>query len=63
MGTTPTPRTATIYEFPRKARAAAIGSWQGKGMADARTRAPAVDFGSGWYHEAAIREAEHPIKP
>jgi hypothetical protein len=55
------PTSAKIYQFPRKASVAA--SREIKPAMDHRMRAvPTVDFGSGWYHEAAI-QAERARKP
>jgi hypothetical protein len=55
------PTSAKIYQFPRKASGAA--SREIKPTMDHRMRAvPTVDFGSGWYHEAAI-QAERARKP
>jgi hypothetical protein len=53
--------TAKIYQFPaggRAGRATAIKSTEDHAVA---ARHPRVDFGSGWYHDAAI-EAERPAK-
>ena len=48
--------SATIYEFPRRGRFAATTPH------DERTSAsfalPRVVFGSGWYHDEAIEEAD-----
>lgn len=48
--------TARIYDFT-KARAALRANRDGAKLAiDMRSRpAPATDFGSGWYHDAAIQ--------
>jgi Protein of unknown function (DUF2735) len=55
------PTTAKIYQFPR--RAAVAASREIKPAMDHRMRAvPTVDFGSGWYHEAAI-QADRARKP
>ena len=43
--------SAKIYEFPLRRRA------QAKAV-EADVPLVAGDFGSGWYHEAALREAE-----
>jgi uncharacterized protein DUF2735 len=56
--------SAKIYQFPRKAQASFAASNR-RAIVATNPRfqaAPAVDFGSGWYHEAAI-EAERPRKP
>jgi hypothetical protein len=57
--------SAKIYEFPRRARATADGQHEGnKPAVDLRSQqAPVVEFGSGWYHEAAIQDAERTRKP
>jgi Protein of unknown function (DUF2735) len=60
MGTQGRRESAKIYQFPKKGRP------QPSYGANADVWAqdlPVVDFGSGWYHEAAIREAEQPRKP
>jgi hypothetical protein len=48
-------RTATIYQFPAKARAA---RQEGSGRKSTDTVERPTEFGSGWYHDAAIQEAE-----
>jgi len=56
--------TAKIYQFP----ATTQGKLDKRGLrptsaTDRRQPPlPTVEFGSGWYHEAAL-EAEHPRKP
>jgi hypothetical protein len=52
--------SARIYEFPVRGRFAASGARDdAKSAADmAAARIPKVAFGSGWYHEAAVQEAE-----
>jgi Protein of unknown function (DUF2735) len=53
--------TAKIYQFPAGGRAGRpADSKSTQDHADA-TRHPRVEFGSGWYHDAAI-EAEQPAK-
>ena len=53
--------TAKIYQFPAGGRASsATGNKRTEDVA-AAARHPRVDFGSGWYHDAAI-EAERPAK-
>jgi hypothetical protein len=56
--------TAKIYQFPRRIAANNAGVRQEYASApDYRSQPlPAVEFGSGWYHEAAI-EAERTRKP
>jgi hypothetical protein len=57
------PPTAKIYPFPRKPAASPGGPGQQILSATDRRRAlPSVEFGSGWYHEAAI-QADWPRKP
>jgi hypothetical protein len=54
--TTTSPRgSAKIYQFPVRARAGQRGA--NPAVAEmAAARLPRVEFGSGWYHEAAIEE-------
>jgi hypothetical protein len=49
--------SAKIYQFPVKRAATSGGANQDIRLAaDARLRTlPAVEFGSGWYHDAAIQ--------
>ncbi len=55
------PTSAKIYQFPRKA--SVVAGREIKPALDHRLRVvPTVDFGSGWYHEAAI-QAERARKP
>ena len=64
MGPTPRPVSAKIYEFPRTRRPDAID--EKLRAAPTRRGAPtlvAVDWGSAWYHDAAIRDAERDRKP
>jgi hypothetical protein len=58
------PVSAKIYQFPRRGIVgAAAASRESKPALDHRLRVvPTVDFGSGWYHEAAI-QAERTRKP
>jgi Protein of unknown function (DUF2735) len=55
--------SAKIYQFPRKAQASfAVSNRRATAPANTQFQAaPAVEYGSGWYHEAAI-EAERPRK-
>jgi hypothetical protein len=64
MATESDNRSARIYQFPARARAAARASGeQPKPAADvASLRVPATTFGSGWYHEAAIQDAARTVK-
>ena len=56
--------TAKIYQFPIRNRVTETGRRDGqKRIADlATSRLPQAVSGSGWYHEAAIQEAEHNLK-
>ena len=58
------PTSAKIYQFPRRGIVgAAAASREIKPALDHRLRVvPTVDFGSGWYHEAAV-QAERTRKP
>jgi hypothetical protein len=55
--------SAKIYQFPRKAQAnfAAANRRVAVETTPQFEAPPAVEYGSGWYHEAAI-EAERPRK-
>jgi hypothetical protein len=55
--------SAKIYQFPRKAQTNfADANRRVAAVANPQFEAPpAVEYGSGWYHEAAI-EAERPRK-
>jgi len=51
--------SARIYQFPIRDRAGKVGHREGQKVADLTSaRVPNTDFGSGWYHEAAVQEAE-----
>jgi hypothetical protein len=55
--------SAKIYEFPAGGRASFGGHREGAGSAAEITsiglgRVSKTVFGSGWYHEAAVEEAE-----
>lgn len=56
--------SAKIYAFPVKPR---TGAERGEGRRPGEVVAvpcgPTVEFGSGWYHETAIRDAERTDKP
>ena len=54
--------TAKIYVFPVKARMSGTGGNRVSrpGASDNAERLPMTDFGSGWYHGAAIRESVRP---
>lgn len=64
MSTNSRPPSAKIYQFPRKS--SAISGRPGGEIASAPDRRPqalpSVEFGSGWYHEAAVL-AERTRKP
>jgi hypothetical protein len=57
MNTNSHPPSAKIYQFPRKAAAGLTGPGREvRSAADQRLRAlPRVEFGSGWYHDAAVQ--------
>lgn len=51
--------SATIYQFPAGGKASRPGSRRGAfatAAADAADDLPRVDFGSGWYHDAAMAD-------
>jgi hypothetical protein len=52
--------SAKIYQFPTRASPGGSGlRGKTKVAADLKTvQLPEVSFGSGWYHEAAIRDAD-----
>jgi Protein of unknown function (DUF2735) len=61
MSTNSPPPSAKIYQFPRKI-SARPSLRETMSAVDYRLRlAPSVEFGSGWYHDAAI-QAERPRK-
>jgi hypothetical protein len=48
--------SAKIYQFPRKTATNAGESSRTRPAVDHRMRTvPTVEFGSGWYHEAAVQ--------
>jgi hypothetical protein len=49
--------TAIIIPFPVKTRAGRLQQASGRRMSE-RPAPATVEFGSGWYHEAAIQDAE-----
>jgi hypothetical protein len=57
-------QSAKIYQFPQGGRAAVRASGErAKPVADiASVRVSPTASGSGWYHEAAIQEAERTLK-
>lgn len=55
MSTHPQPPSAKIYQFPRQSEARATAARASRFARDERSRTPpTVEFGSGWYHDAAI---------
>jgi hypothetical protein len=64
MATSLHQESAKIIPFPPRGSLARGGSRQdAKAIADAASpRAPKIVVGSGWYHEAAIQEAERVVK-
>ena len=50
--------TAKILRFPARPTAPARRLLRGSGLGDQPQPLPPTEFGSGWYHEAAIRAAE-----
>ena len=56
--------SAKIYEFPMRGRFAIEGGREDvkTGANVASPRIPKMVAGSGWYHEAAIQEAERAVK-
>jgi hypothetical protein len=64
MTTSPSPGSATIYQFPARVRAA-VGGRREEMISAADFASPWIAkaaFGSGWYHEEAIEEAERARK-
>ncbi len=57
--------SAKIYEFPRRPRGLADTYRRGDRLAAelSSVHAPTIEFGSGWYHQAAVEEAQRPGKP
>ena len=55
--------SAKIYQFPRRREQGKPSSDLLKLSADLQSTESHVDFGSGWYHEAAVREANPARKP
>ena len=58
-------KTAKIYQFPLNRRKGADASQRPEtGGQPANSRnLPATEFGSGWYHQAAVQDAQGPRKP
>jgi Protein of unknown function (DUF2735) len=57
-------QTAQILEFPAGGRAAAVSTRDGAKPDAARLPIGAgkAVFGNGWYHEAAVQDADQPRK-
>lgn len=53
--------TATIYQFPTGGRAA-LARRSGEFKSADLSSYPAVDFGSGWYHDDAIEEDKRKVE-
>ena len=49
-------QTATIYDFTARLRAVGRGSRPTAKPDAPAIQAPVVEYGSGWYHDAAIQE-------
>jgi hypothetical protein len=49
------PPSAKIYQFPQKTAAAAIGLEMNPARDHLMRAVPNVEFGSGWYHDAAVQ--------
>ncbi|WP_341988759.1 DUF2735 domain-containing protein [Azorhizobium sp. AG788] len=54
--------TAKIYAFPLRGRATTASHDDAARLMADMAQAPAVDFGSGWYHDAAIQDAKRSDK-
>jgi len=56
--------SATIYQFPARLRGSVGGRCEETNVAEDFTslRIAKTVFGSGWYHEAAVEEAERARK-
>jgi hypothetical protein len=55
-------QSAQIYQFPARVRATSVSSDFGDVASVMSPRLAKAAFGSGWYHDAAIQEAERPAK-
>ena len=57
--------SARIYQFPAGKRMAPGDRSHAAGSTDVPASAPVAsgDCGSGWYHDAAIKDARKPRKP
>lgn len=63
MSTTSTQQSAIIYDFAARARAILESRGRSPQFAErAQPALPKVDYGSGWYHEAAIQDADRTRK-
>ncbi len=58
------PESAKVIPFPQKASAALRGPRRPSTppARPAATRNPDIEWGSGWYHQVAIRDDEKPAK-
>ncbi|MFE1600229.1 DUF2735 domain-containing protein [Methylobacterium sp. ID0610] len=64
MTTAPRRETAKIYQFPVRGRDGQGGRRPETSTSDRNAfRFADAAFGSGWYHDAAIQDAERPRKP
>lgn len=54
--------TAKIYAFPARGRAVTTSHDDAARLMADMARLPAVEFGSGWYHDAAIQESKRTDK-
>ncbi len=63
MTNTPQRESAKIYPFPQRRRAP-IADTHGKAAASdvVAVRFSKAVFGSGWYHDAAVQDAQNPRK-
>jgi len=50
--------TAKIYAFPKRPRAASGNRPYANELPLHEAQVPAVDCGAGWYHEAALHDAD-----
>ena len=65
MATGSRPQSAMIYQFPTGGRAGLpVHAAGGRAAADQTApRMPPIVYGSSWYHDAAIQDAERARKP
>ncbi|ACA18912.1 hypothetical protein M446_4571 [Methylobacterium sp. 4-46] len=59
----PQRETAKIYQFPLRNRAAPAARRPQAEAGERATRYADAAFGAGWYHEAAIQDADRSRKP